>query len=238
MTGPALELVEQDEEQRRGVGGSVIRRVRSLSGHGEFAESQLVQDLAGLRLAEVVAFYRLEIRQCEERRARELRNERQCLVAGNQAVPPEQRHEPREAGGRECRCREYLRIEAQSSQVGEALEVDAPELVPIRLEGGRLSQPVIQVTSQLRARRVEPARTGGAQSGHVWFGVRPNLEGEPAILTWLERERGPEATRLDLAAAVGGDPCFPPEAAGAVPEHELSVVRQFVDFAPPGLGVL
>ena len=55
VAGPAVVLVQQDQEQRRGVGGPEVRRVRALTARGELAESQLVQDLAGLLLVEVVA---------------------------------------------------------------------------------------------------------------------------------------------------------------------------------------
>jgi hypothetical protein len=55
VAGPAVVLVQQDEEQRRGVGAPEVRRVRPLAARGQLAEAQLVQDLAGLLLVEVVA---------------------------------------------------------------------------------------------------------------------------------------------------------------------------------------
>ena len=51
---PALVLLEQDQEERRGVGGAVVGRVRPLLEGGHLAEAQLVQDLAGLLVAEGV----------------------------------------------------------------------------------------------------------------------------------------------------------------------------------------
>ena len=52
IAGPALVLVEQDEEERRRVGGAVVGRLRTLVEVYEFAEAQLVEDLAGLLIAE------------------------------------------------------------------------------------------------------------------------------------------------------------------------------------------
>ena len=73
VAGPAVVLVEQDEEQRRRVGGPEVRRVRSLAQRRQLAEAQLVQDLARLLLVEVVARLRLaggEQRAAWWRRAR------------------------------------------------------------------------------------------------------------------------------------------------------------------------
>jgi hypothetical protein len=52
---PAVVLVQEDEEQGRGVGGPEVRGVRELTARGELAEAQLVQDLARLLFVEVVA---------------------------------------------------------------------------------------------------------------------------------------------------------------------------------------
>ena len=54
VAGPALVLVEQHHEQRRGVGVAVVRRVRPLLERGHLAVAHLVQDPARVLLAEVV----------------------------------------------------------------------------------------------------------------------------------------------------------------------------------------
>ena len=54
VAGPALVLVEQDDEQRRRVGGAVVRRVRPLLEGRHLAVAHLVQDAPGILVAEVV----------------------------------------------------------------------------------------------------------------------------------------------------------------------------------------
>src|SRR5688572_15904960 len=59
VTRPTFVLVEQDQKQRCGVRRSVVRRLWPVLEVAEFTESQLVQDLARLRVAEVVPHLRL-----------------------------------------------------------------------------------------------------------------------------------------------------------------------------------
>jgi hypothetical protein len=59
VAGPALVLVEQDEEERGCVGRAVVGRVWPLAQDGQLAEPQFVQDLPGFSVAEIVAFFRL-----------------------------------------------------------------------------------------------------------------------------------------------------------------------------------
>ena len=81
VAGPALVLVEEDEEQRRGVGGPEVRRVRPLAEGGELAEAKLVEDLARLLLAEVVAHGALAGGEHAQGRGGEPGQVRQRLVA-------------------------------------------------------------------------------------------------------------------------------------------------------------
>ena len=107
VAGPALVLVEQHHEQRRGVGGAVVRRVRPLLEGGQLAVAHLVQDAAGILVAEVVDPRALPLGQRRQRGRRELGGERQRLQAGEDAVPAEHRHEPRQAGRRQARGRAW-----------------------------------------------------------------------------------------------------------------------------------
>src|SRR5262249_28103970 len=93
---PALVLVEQDEEQRRRVGAAVVRRMRALLEDRQLPEAQLVRDLAGLLVAEVVDAAALERGEHAQGRRRELWRERQRLEARDQAVTAEERQEPRQ----------------------------------------------------------------------------------------------------------------------------------------------
>ena len=60
----------------------------------QFPEAQLMHDLAGFGITVVIPLGRLELAENFERRGRKLRIDRGALVGGNQAVAPEQRHEP------------------------------------------------------------------------------------------------------------------------------------------------
>ncbi len=69
---PALVLVQEHEEERRRVRGAEVRRMRALAEVRELAEANLVQDLAGLFVPEVVPLGSMSGGEDAERRAREL----------------------------------------------------------------------------------------------------------------------------------------------------------------------
>ena len=54
IAGPALDLIEQDDEEGRHIGRAVVGTVRPLLEGSQFAVAQLVQDLAGLLIAEII----------------------------------------------------------------------------------------------------------------------------------------------------------------------------------------
>ena len=68
VSAPPFVFVEEDQPQHRGVVCSVVRGVRDLAEFRKRASAQLVHDLPGLRIAEVVPLGRLELRECLERR--------------------------------------------------------------------------------------------------------------------------------------------------------------------------
>ena len=102
ITGPTLVLVEQDDEQRRGVGAAVVRGVRTLLERGELAVTHLVEDPARVLVAEVVGPRALPHPEFRERRRGKFGRERQGLQAGEDAVASEHGHEPGQAGGRQA----------------------------------------------------------------------------------------------------------------------------------------
>ena len=114
VAGPAVVLVEEDEEQRRRVGASEVRRMGALAACGELTEAQLVQDLSGLLLVEVVSLVGLASGEYAQRRRGQLREVRERLVARDQAVATEQRHEPRQS------CRGQRRASARSGCIRSA----------------------------------------------------------------------------------------------------------------------
>ena len=115
VAGPALVLVEQDHEQRGGVGVAVVRRVRPLLERGQLAVAHLVQDPAGVLVAEVVDPRALPSRQLAQRGRGELGRERQRLQAGEDAVAAEHGHEPRQARRGQARARRRLSGENRSA---------------------------------------------------------------------------------------------------------------------------
>ena len=73
VAGPALVLVEQDHVQRRRVDRAVVRRVRPLLERGHLAVAHLVEDPAGILVAEVVAPAALPVAEHAQRRRGQLR---------------------------------------------------------------------------------------------------------------------------------------------------------------------
>ena len=100
VTGPALVLVEEHDIERRGVGGTVVRRVRALFEGRHLAVAHLVGDAPGILIAEVVDSGSLPVAEGAKRRGGELGRERERLQAGEDAVSSEHGHEPRQPGGR------------------------------------------------------------------------------------------------------------------------------------------
>ena len=198
---PALELVEQDQEEGTRVGAAVVGRVWTLAEHGELAEAQLVQDLAGLGVAEVVELDGLPGGQGEERRARELGTHGQRLVARDQAVPPEQRHEPGQASRWEALARHDLRIAAERGEVDDAAVVEPHEVVPVAVESGRISHPLVGLVAQLGQRALERrCRRTALRVGPAGLAVGTHLERQPALLVSRELEPAAEAFRRRLDA--------------------------------------
>ena len=110
----------------------------------ELPAPQLVQDLARLGVAEVVALRCLGLGQRLERGAREGWLERQRLVRGDQAVPAEDGQEPGHAAGRH-RPAEILLTgpDPQRGEVDEAAVIDVLEIVA-RFELRRPLEPFLQ----------------------------------------------------------------------------------------------
>src|SRR5690606_8302566 len=81
VAGPALVLIEDDEEKRRGIRGPVVRRVWTLAEVSQLTIAQLMQDLARLRVPEVVNLDRLVRTEGEQGGPGQLWYERDGLQA-------------------------------------------------------------------------------------------------------------------------------------------------------------
>ena len=163
-------LVEQDEEQRRRVGGSEVRRVRALPARGELAEAQLVEDLAGLLLVEVVALLGLAGGEHAQRGGRQPGQVGQRLEARDQAVAAEQRHEPRQSGRGQRRALGEVGMHAQRGEIAEARAVGASQRRVLGLQQRRAGQPLLEL-----------GRLRGAQLRHARRAARAARTRPPAV---------------------------------------------------------
>ena len=134
VAGPALVLVEQHDVERRGVGGAVVRRVRSLLERGHLAVPHLVEDPAWILVAEVVDATSLPVPERLDGRRCELRREGQRLQAREDAVAAEHGHEPRQAGSRKAVPSRDRRREAQRGEVDEAASIGRLQRVRVGFE--------------------------------------------------------------------------------------------------------
>ena len=141
VTGPALVLVEQHDVERRRVGTAVVRRMRPLLEGRHLPVAHLVQDAAGVLVAEVVEAAALPGPERSQGRLCELGGERQRLQAREDAVPAEHRHEPGQAGGRQVGAAGDGRREAERGHIDEAAPVRRLERLPVALDSRRVRDP-------------------------------------------------------------------------------------------------
>ena len=129
VAGPVPGRAEEHEPQRRGVDGAVVGPVRGLAGAGHLAGPQLVQDLAGLGVARRVVLGRLEPREDLEGLDGELRPDRERLERPDDRVAPEQRREPRDAGGQVALVRVRALVDEQPQVARRAVDGQVEQLV-------------------------------------------------------------------------------------------------------------
>ncbi len=100
ITGPAIGLRKHDQVEDSRVGGCVERREGDGAKMRQLTEADLMQDLARLRLAPIIAFGRLIGRELTECATREARGDGHVLIGNGQAIASKERHEPGHASGR------------------------------------------------------------------------------------------------------------------------------------------
>lgn len=137
--------------------GAVIRAVGYLAEGGELAPAQLVEDLAGLGVAEGVVVGGLQLGQRFEGGGGQLGLEREGLVGGDAAVATEQGHEPGQPRSRQRVCEGGIGPEAQRRQVDQGLAVGVAERVEVGLQYGSSGQPLLQRQRHARPRPAEGA---------------------------------------------------------------------------------
>ena len=239
VAGPALVLVEQHDVERRRVDGAVVGRVRPLLERGHLAEAQLVEDAAGVLVAEVVAARPLPEAERDQRRLRELGRERQRLQAGEDAVAAEHRHEPGQPGRRQVVAGQRHRREPQRRQVHEAALVRPLERVPVAGQRGSLVEPLLQAPLHDGQRvlgvplvlgRGDAESRGAAPGRHVQVG-RPL-----AVRLHVDAER--QAVLVHGAGRGRRHPGLAHVGLTLVPEHQAAVVDPRVVLALLLQGVL
>jgi hypothetical protein len=214
VVGPAPDLGEEDQVQRRGVDRAVVALepvLRSL------AAPDLVHDLARLGVDRLVVLGRLKVGEDLERAAGELRAEEQGLETRDQRVAAEDGHEPRHAGRREV-AEAVASAQPERGEVGHRAREDVVEVVPGRAQPRDPKVPG-------RERGLDPlALLAEALPHHVWpHRVAPqhrdNVEAELPCLPRLELDPIPDLPGLDVTAL--GQDHLRAGKAGVVVEHEL-----------------
>ena len=108
IAGPLHRLREDMSEERRRVDGAVIGPVRNLAEPRQLAAAQLVEDLAGLFLGEIVDLLPLVRGEQAQRPARDVRIPPERLEGADEPVAPERDRVPRDARGGERSARMEL----------------------------------------------------------------------------------------------------------------------------------
>src|SRR5262249_54220617 len=129
----------------------------------QLTRAQLVKDASRLFFRKFYLLLSLGVRQRPERGSREFRAERQHLVAGNQAVAPKQRHEPRQTGCRKRVLGQGVRTKAQRRNVDQAAHIGASRL---RMTGHRRRAAI----HSLRLRRMA---SPSSVANFGWWAVSP-----------------------------------------------------------------
>src|SRR5581483_3563298 len=101
-----------------------------------------MEDLAGLRVAPVVALRRLKGGELFQRAAGEGRVDADGLVADDQTIAPEERHEPgHPRGGNPLGLRYVGHLDAQRRHVLGSLAIDTARRAATRLQMGGVGVP-------------------------------------------------------------------------------------------------
>ena len=186
VAGPHDHLADEQQVERGRVDGAVVGRVGDGLEGGELAAAQLVQDFAGLLLAEGVVGAALQAREKAHGVDRRARVEHERLEAGDDRVAPEGRHEPGH-GGRVGAA--VLRVHGEHAQVGLAAAQHAGHLLGVGEDAGRAGEGALVVAAHVgeARRKVAVAQGWGVGHGH--------LDREAHHLAFARREAHTKARR-------------------------------------------
>jgi hypothetical protein len=184
---PVRVLGHQAQEQRGGVHRPVVARERRERPGGDLAGAQLVQHLPRLLLVDGVHAAAQAGGQQPQRARGHAVVEGEHLERGDEAVAPEERAEPRDAGGVEL---VPVELRAQHPQVEQRPAQDAVEQLIVGGHASALRQPFVDREAH-GARRVG---RGGIARRHV---VLVHLVGQQQVLVAAGRERERESQAAD-----------------------------------------
>src|SRR5260370_12490449 len=160
--------------------------MRALLEGSHLAEAQLVKNFARLLIAEIVHPRALKGRQIEQGALRQDGRKGQRLPTGDQAITPEDGHEPRQPCGRQRMVWRYLGEETQGGQVDEATLVELLQGLPVTRELGRLRQPGIQtplhVTIAPSLAKTNRARAAVKAGRPLTMGFEMDVEAQSVFL--------------------------------------------------------
>jgi hypothetical protein len=184
----------------------------------QLAEADLVEDLSGLSVPEVVELLCLPRREDLQRRSRKLGDEWQRLVARDEAVTSEDGHEPGKAGSRKRCVREQLGRKPQRREIDQAAFIDVLERVPVGVEARRRRDERVEAHTDVRARLLVAVSVLDRHCRPVGDGLHEDTD--VPVIVRRDRRRNREAALVDARRLRHPDPRLAHEVAAPVAEHE------------------
>ena len=173
--GPARRRRTSGDTHRGGPGTEAShRRYRSTASgvedpsRGQLPETELVHDLSRLLLVEVISHLGLASGKRPQSGGRQSGQVRQRLEARDQAVATEQRHEPWQSGGGQCRARGEIGMHAKRAEIAEARAVGPKERGS---SASSVGAPASQVSSSAD---FSCRRSSSAPRGSRWAKLTPD----------------------------------------------------------------
>ncbi len=193
---------------------------------GHLAVAHLVQDPAGILVAEVVNPGALAFCECLQRRRGEFGSEREGLQASEDAVPAEDRHEPGQPSGRQRLVRHGQCREPQCRQVRQAASVDALQRLPVALKLRRVPEPLLQAAGHVAAHSLVPLAAYHDRAV-LWLVGRALRDYDVQLGAPLAMRRHGNAERkpvlVDGSPCGRGDPGLPGIGIPLVLQHQAAV---------------
>ena len=208
VAGGPPRRVQRHQIERRRVGGAVVRRVRDQLEMRQLAVAQLVQDLARLGVAVVVALLRLVLPQHLQRARGEFRIDDHRLQRDDQRVAAEQCHEPRQpGGGHEHHVVRALQRQPQGGHVLHTLIVATIEFLVAGIDLQHRALPLVHLAGMIRCRAgmgAFPRRSDALRAIHEVVD-QAAMPGLPGLQRDVEAQPPVGVHRRPAVAVAGAD---------------------------------